>query len=140
MVGNVGGLNLCDVAIDGVAVPDILGVGFLRIAVPFAGEDTAPANGFERAADAADSGKQVDEIEGGFALNWRIERQKLLQGVDDVGGRNGLAGFPAADGAGVHLEVQGDFGLRMVLAGGFQIGQYGVIAACGEDGCDGGWG
>lgn len=111
MVGYVGGLNLCDVAIDGVAVAEILGVGFLRVAIPFAGEDTAPAYGLEGAADAADTGKQVDEAERGLTHKRRIERQKLLEGVDNVGGWHGLTGFPAPDGAGVYLQVPGDFGL-----------------------------
>ncbi len=62
-----------------MAVAKIFGIGFLGIAVPFAGEYATPPDVLERLADAADPREQVNEIEPAFFVAFRSEREKLLQ-------------------------------------------------------------
>ena len=56
-------VNLRDVAVMGWPSRIVLGVGFLRVAVPLAGEDALPANALERGADATDPGEKIDKAE-----------------------------------------------------------------------------
>ncbi|MPM87096.1 hypothetical protein SDC9_134189 [bioreactor metagenome] len=65
VVGDVGGVDLRDVAVDGVAAGVVFGIGLLRVVVPFAGEYALAAQLLEGHADASDAGKEVDEAESG---------------------------------------------------------------------------
>ena len=66
VVGNVGGLHLGDVPGDGVPVAKVFGVGFLRVAVPFAGVYAAPADLLKCLAQSADAREQVYKIKSAF--------------------------------------------------------------------------
>lgn len=114
MIGDFGGSNLRDVAVYGVTAGEVLGIGFLRVAVPLAGEYTTSADILECPADAADAGEEIDESEIGLAFNRRIQRQQALQTEDVVPG-NRLPDLPAANGTRIDTEVTGDSGLFMVL-------------------------
>lgn len=128
VVGNVGGIYLGDVSGDGMSVAEIFGVGFLRVAVPFAGVYAAPADLLERIAQPADAREQIDEIKRACGAFFP-ERQELLQSVRKVGGRLGLPRFPAADGANADAQVFGDDRLGVVFAGFSEISQRGVLVA-----------
>ena len=73
VIGNVGGVDLRDVAVDGVSIRKILGVGFLRVRVPFAGEDATPSNILEGGSDPANPGKGKAQI-----LGIRLSRKNRL--------------------------------------------------------------
>lgn len=128
VVGNVGSIYLGDVSGDGMPVAEIFGVGFLRVAVPFAGVHAAPADLLERIAQPADAREQIDEIKRACGAFFP-ERQELLQSVREVGGRIGLPRFPAADGADTHAQMLGNGCLCVVFAGFSEIGQYGILVA-----------
>jgi hypothetical protein len=68
--GNGGDAEIADIGMRGFTVPGL--VGFLRVFVPFAGEEALAAKIFEGAAEAADAGEEVDEGEGQISslLNW----------------------------------------------------------------------
>ena len=59
---DVSGFHASDIAGD-LMTSEIRSVGFLRLAVPLAGEDAVAPSGFEAEAHAADAGEEVDEGE-----------------------------------------------------------------------------
>src|SRR3989344_3545548 len=77
MVGNVLSNNLCDVARNQVSVAEIVGIGFLGIAIPFAGEDTLPTYTFKSSSDATNPRKQINKRKTGFVF-WSFKREHLL--------------------------------------------------------------
>jgi hypothetical protein len=127
----VGGDVLCvdfgDIAVDAVAAEVVFGIGLLRLAVPFAGEHTLPAEFLEGHADAANAGKQVDECEGGVVFKRQFQRQQALQ-AEDVFLRDFLIGDPVADGAWGDTKMSGDFALVVEAQGAFKItgGEVGI--------------
>ena len=98
VVRNLGSVNLGNVAVDQMPVPEIVGIGFLCIAVPLAGEHATPLYLLERLAEAAYAREQVDEIECAFRAALP-EWQQLLQCVGQISGRVRLSCFPPADRA-----------------------------------------
>jgi hypothetical protein len=68
--GNGGDAEFADIGMRCFTVPGM--VGFLRVFVPFAGEEALAAELFEGTAEATDAGEEVDEGEGQSLslLNW----------------------------------------------------------------------
>ena len=95
MVRNVRCINLGDVAVDGMRAGEVGGVGLLRIAVPFTGEDALAANCFKGQSDPADTGKEIDkgEVTGWLGVNPKVEKAlKLLARKTTAESRAALIG------------------------------------------------
>ncbi len=106
-----------------MSVTKILCIGFLRVTIPFAGENAAPADSFECAANAADTCEQINELETTlFGMCFR-ERKQLLQCMGQIGRGATLPRFPPADSSNANTEVFGYNCLGMVLASFRQIGK-----------------
>src|ERR1019366_1173086 len=104
MVGNVLGMDLADVARDGVTVGMVVTVGLAGVLVPLRSEDALAASRLESKARAANPGKKINEGEllqlcllygGGGAKQHLVERRDCHLGYWD------LALFPTADRANV---------------------------------------
>jgi len=67
-----------DVAGNRLPVGKVGVIGFLRVAIPFAGKDTTPAFQLEGLADAADAGKKINEGEIGRLDVLRAKREQHL--------------------------------------------------------------
>lgn len=79
VIGNVRCGYLRDVSIDLVPAGEIVGIGSLRVTIPFAGEHATPAQALEGQADAANAGKKVDEGEGGIVGKRQLQWEETLQ-------------------------------------------------------------
>ena len=59
-------VHLRNVPVDMVTAGIIVGIGFLRVTVPFASEHALTAQALEGHADATNAGKKIDEGEWGI--------------------------------------------------------------------------
>lgn len=114
VIGNFGGVDLRNVAIDGVTAGEIFGIGLLRVAIPLAGEHATPAQPLECHSYTTDAGEEVNIVEAGFAFEGRIQRQQALQAKNVVLGHR-LVDYPAANGTRVNAEVAGDIRLFVMF-------------------------
>lgn len=109
-----------DVADELVCVAGVLMVLLVRLfgeLVPFAREDALTAVRLEAASNAADSCKEIDELEIRPAFRVRISRARMQHftqsGFGDAG--TALVRFPASNGSDVFPAARRDFSLTIDL-------------------------
>lgn len=123
-------VNLSDVTVKRMPALEVLGIGFLCVGVPFAGENTLPPNGFKSQSYASNAGKQINETKVPAFARQRAKIQKPLQLCCDMRWWDQLPGLPPTQVAGRNSKMTCYGGLAMGFAGGSKISDgCGVIGS-----------
>ena len=113
MIRNLCGIHFRDVAVDGVTAGVVINIGLLRIAVPFAGEETAPADALEGHAYPPDAREKIHKCKWRLAFVGQFQRKQALE-AEDITLGNGLIRYPVPDGAGGDAKMSGDIDLGVM--------------------------
>lgn len=130
MVRNVVLVDLGDIAVEGVTAREVLGVSFLGVRIPFAGEYALATDRLKGPSDAANASEQVDEAEVAPAPGTRAEIKEALKLCCDMRGWHEFAGFPSPEVSGAYAQVARNGLLGMGFTSSSQVGNGCGIVRC----------
>ena len=118
MIGNLLVWEANNVAGQLTIIAKICGVGFLSPRIPFAREDSFPADRFKSLSDSTDTSEEIDKGERGIRARVVTDSpQNLPQCRFNIERQGDLAIFPARNGLSIHVQLLCKHALGEVFAG-----------------------